>query len=64
VETGRIAKRSQPRTHHAAQANYDFERRERERLKSLKNAARADAKMKPPGDEAQVSVPAEEPAKE
>jgi hypothetical protein len=44
--------------------NYDFERRERERLKSLKNAARADAKMKPPGDEAQVSVPAEEPAKE
>jgi hypothetical protein len=31
--------------------NYDFERRERERLKSLKNAARAEAKLKPPADE-------------
>jgi hypothetical protein len=31
--------------------NYDFERRERERLKNLKNAARAEAKLKPPADE-------------
>lgn len=27
--------------------NYDFERRERERLKKLQKAARADAKVKP-----------------
>lgn len=31
--------------------NYDFERRERERLKNLKNAARAEAKLKPPAEE-------------
>ena len=30
----------------ARKPNYDFERRERERLKSLKNAARAEAKVK------------------
>jgi hypothetical protein len=31
----------------ARKPNYDFERRERERLKTLKNAARAEAKLKP-----------------
>jgi hypothetical protein len=39
--------------------NYDFERRERERLKSLKNAARAEAKLKPPAEEVEVVVPAD-----
>lgn len=39
----------------ARKPNYDFERRERERLKNLKNAARAEAKLKPTTDE----VPAE-----
>jgi hypothetical protein len=44
--------------------NYDFERRERERLKNLKNAARAEAKLKPPTEEAEVEaeVPDETPA--
>jgi hypothetical protein len=36
----------------ARKPNYDFERKERERLKALKNAARAEAKLKPPADEA------------
>jgi hypothetical protein len=31
----------------ARKPNYDFERRERERLKNEKNAARKDAKIKP-----------------
>lgn len=31
----------------ARQPNYDFERRERDRLKKLKNAERAEAKLKP-----------------
>ena len=31
----------------ARQPNYDFERRERERLKKIKNAERAEAKLKP-----------------
>lgn len=31
----------------ARQSNYDFERRERERLKKLKIAERAEAKLKP-----------------
>jgi hypothetical protein len=31
----------------AKQPNYDFERRERERLKKQKNAERAEAKLKP-----------------
>ena len=35
----------------ARKPNYDFERKERERLKNLKNAARAEAKLKPPADE-------------
>ena len=46
----------------ARKPNYDFERRERERLKNLKNAARAEAKLKPPADEAAPAVPDEEPA--
>ncbi|MEP7240016.1 MAG: hypothetical protein ABI697_03935 [Devosia sp.] len=44
----------------ARKPNYDFERRERERLKNLKNAARAEAKLKPPADE--VPAEAEAPA--
>ena len=42
----------------ARKPNYDFERKERERLKAMKNAARAEAKLKghaedtaPPADE-------------
>ena len=34
-----------------AKPNYDFERRERDRLKKAKNAARAEAKQKPAADE-------------
>jgi len=41
----------------ARKPNYDFERRERERLKNLKNAARAEAKLKPPVDEVAAEVP-------
>ncbi len=36
----------------AKKPNYDFERRERERLKSEKNAARAEAKTKAEQDAA------------
>jgi hypothetical protein len=35
----------------ARQPNYDFERKERERLKKLKDAARAEAKLKKASDE-------------
>jgi hypothetical protein len=35
----------------ARKPNYDFERKERERLKNLKNAARAEAKLKAPAEE-------------
>ncbi|MEO6014418.1 MAG: hypothetical protein ABIQ30_12655 [Devosia sp.] len=35
----------------ARKPNYDFERRERERLKKLKDAARAEAKLKTSPDE-------------
>ena len=35
----------------ARKPNYDFERRERERLKNLKIAARTEAKLKPAVDE-------------
>jgi hypothetical protein len=31
--------------------NYDFERKERERLKKLKNAERTEAKLKRPADD-------------
>ena len=41
----------------ARKPNYDFERRERERLKNLKNAARAEAKLKPRADEAAAVAP-------
>ena len=41
----------------ARKPNYDFERRERERLKNLKNAARAEAKLKPATDEVVVETP-------
>ena len=37
--------------------NYDFERKERERLKKLKNAARAEAKLKPTVDETEADTP-------
>ena len=43
----------------ARKPNYDFERKERERLKALKNAARKEAKAKPADDE-----PAKPPAKD
>ncbi|SDG74592.1 hypothetical protein [Pelagibacterium luteolum] len=37
--------------------NYDFERKERERLKALKKAARADAKTKPVEDRPDGDTP-------
>lgn len=43
----------------ARKPNYDFERKERERLKNLKNAARAEAKLKAPAEEAAKPVPDE-----
>ncbi len=41
--------------------NYDFERRERERLKKLKNADRAEAKLKPATDDAESAAPEQVP---
>jgi hypothetical protein len=35
----------------ARKPNYDFERKERERLKNLKNTARAEAKIRPQSDD-------------
>ena len=43
----------------ARKPNYDFERKERERLKAQKNAARAEAKRKPK-DEPEGSPRADE----
>lgn len=43
----------------ARKPNYDFERRERERLKNLKNAARAEAKLKPATEEQAPEAPDE-----
>lgn len=44
----------------ARQPNYDFERKERDRLKKLKNAERAEAKRKAPAEnESEVPGPAE-----
>lgn len=40
----------------ARKPNYDFERRERERLKNLKNAARAEAKLKAPAEEIAIDI--------
>ena len=37
--------------------NYDFERKERERIKNQKNAARAEAKRKPVEGEAETAPP-------
>lgn len=48
----------------ARKPNYDFERRERERLKALKNAARAEAKQKPATDEAPAKVPGDDAGKQ
>ena len=48
----------------ARKPNYDFERRERERLKAAKNAARAEAKAKPEQDATSPVEPDDaEPAK-
>ena len=44
--------------------NYDFERKERERLKKLQKAARAEAKTKPATDEVEGAVPDEIPTEE
>ncbi len=41
----------------ARKPNYDFERRERERLKQLKTAARAEAKLQESKDEAGAPPP-------
>jgi hypothetical protein len=43
----------------ARKPNYDFERKERERLKKLKNAERAEAKAKPAADAVNTSAPDE-----
>jgi hypothetical protein len=48
----------------ARKPNYDFERRERERLKNEKNAARAEAKQKAATDEAPAKVPHDDADKE
>jgi hypothetical protein len=39
--------------------NYNFERQERERLKKLKNAERAQAKLKPAVEESEIADPDE-----
>jgi hypothetical protein len=39
----------------ARKPNYDFERKERERLKNEKKAARASEKVKPPAAEAETT---------
>jgi hypothetical protein len=44
--------------------NYDFERKERERLKKLQKAARAEAKTKPPADAAEGVAPDDAPTEE
>ena len=41
--------------------NYNFERQERERLKKLKNAERAQAKLKPAVAESEAAVSDEDP---
>lgn len=43
----------------ARKPNYDFERKERERLKKLKNADRAEAKLKASAEEIDQAVPEE-----
>ena len=46
----------------ARKPNYDFERSERERLKKLKKAERADAKVKPAADDGKTAEPDKEPS--
>jgi hypothetical protein len=41
--------------------NYSFERKERERLKKLKNAERAEAKLKPAVEQPESAAPDESP---
>jgi hypothetical protein len=43
----------------ARKPNYDFERKERERLKNAKNAARAEAKLKAASEDAPAEAPDE-----
>ena len=43
----------------ARKPNYDFERKERERLKNQKNAARAEAKLKAAAEDAPADAPDE-----
>lgn len=43
----------------ARKPNYDFERKERERLKTQKNAARAEAKLKSAAEGAPAAGPDE-----
>jgi hypothetical protein len=45
----------------ARKPNYDFERRERERVKKLKVAERAEAKLKPPAETTEEVAPEGEP---
>ena len=40
----------------ARKPNYDFERKERERLKNLKKAARDEAKLKPTAQEVEADT--------
>ena len=46
----------------ARKPNYDFERSERERIKKLKKAERADAKVKPPADDGKPAEPEKAPS--
>lgn len=44
--------------------NYNFERQERDRLKKLKNAERAQAKLKPAAEESEAVAPDKEPGQD
>lgn len=48
----------------ARKPNYDFERRERERLKKIKSAERAEAKAKPAQDAADSAPPDATPSED
>lgn len=48
----------------ARKPNYDFERNERERLKRLKKAERAETKIKPPAEGGETVEPDKAPADE
>lgn len=48
----------------ARKPNYDFERNERERLKRLKKAERAEAKVKQPDAETEGADPEKAPSEE